>query len=60
MAALIQEELDLPVDLVIGKSGEFTVWVDQVCVEKKTLDGFPDDQACVNAVARALPESHRS
>lgn len=54
MAALLTEELDLPVELVVGRSGEFTVWVDAVCVAKKSLDGFPSDQECVDAVARAL------
>lgn len=54
MAALIQSELNVPVELVVGKSGEFTVWVDQTCVAKKTLMGFPDENECVDGVREAL------
>lgn len=54
MAARIKEELDSDVELIVGKPGEFTVWVDDRCVAKKTLMGFPDDDACVDGVAEAL------
>ncbi len=37
-----------------GSRGEFTVWVDGTVVAKKTLDGFPTEQACLEAVQGAL------
>ena len=37
-----------------GGRGEFTVWVDKTTVARKTLDGFPDDADCLDAVRAAL------
>lgn len=54
MAARIKEELGRDVELIVGKSGEFTVWVDDRCVAKKTMFGFPDDDECLDGVAEAL------
>lgn len=53
MAALIKTHLQLDTDLVEGKRGEFTVWVDEVCVAKKGEHGFPDDMDVLEAVTRA-------
>lgn len=54
MAARIEEELGVHCDIVPGDRGEFTVWVDDAIVARKTLDGFPEDSTCVQAVAKAL------
>lgn len=54
MADRIEKELGVPVEIIVGKSGEFTVWVGETCVAKKTLMGFPDDDDCVDGVAEAL------
>ncbi len=54
MADQIQRELGVPVEIIVGKSGEFTVWVGDQCVAKKTLMGFPDDDECLDGVREAL------
>lgn len=54
MAARIQESTGRPVELVRGGRGAFIVRVDGDVVIQKTIDGFPDDDACVQAVRGAL------
>jgi len=38
------------VTLEPGGRGEFSVWVDDAVVARKTLDGFPTPEACAAAV----------
>lgn len=54
MAALITAATGRPVDLEGGDRGEFTVWVDDEVVAKKTLMGFPDEDEVVRRVEAAL------
>lgn len=54
MAAAITDATDLPVELVPGDRGEFTVWVGDAVVARKTLDGFPEPVEVVRAVDHAL------
>jgi len=53
VAERLREELDVEVELVKGARGIFEVTVDGEVVAKKTLDGFPTDDACVEGVRRA-------
>ena len=41
--------------MIPGGRGIFEVAVDGQVVAKKTLDGFPTPEACVESVSRALP-----
>lgn len=54
MAALLEERLGVKAQLVVGRTGEFTVWVGEQVVARKTLDGFPSEETCLQAVASAL------
>ena len=54
MAASIKDALQLETDVVEGARGEFSVWVDDVCVARKDQGGFPDDRNVVSAVRRAV------
>ena len=54
MADTLKRELGVEPVLEVGRGGEFTVWVDQTCVAKKTYEGFPDDAECLDAVREAL------
>ena len=54
MAALLERELGHSVTITPGHRGEFTVWVDKLKVATKTIDGFPDDDECLEAVRDAL------
>ena len=54
MAALIEAETGTAPELVVGGRGEFTVWVGEETVAKKSADGFPTDEEAVAAVLRAL------
>lgn len=42
-------------DLVVGNSGEFTVWVDRAKVAEKTAGKFPEPAFVVAAVRAAGP-----
>jgi hypothetical protein len=54
VAALLEDRLGVKAQLVVGRSGEFTVWVGEALVARKTLDGFPTEQQCLEAVRAAL------
>ena len=53
MAAAIKSAVSVEPDLVEGARGEFTVWVGDRVVAKKTLRGFPTDEEIVRAVREA-------
>lgn len=53
MAAQLKQELGVDADLVIGGSGEFTVWVDDKKVAEKSWGRFPEPAAVVDAVRAA-------
>ncbi|MBA3458470.1 MAG: hypothetical protein H0T46_00800 [Deltaproteobacteria bacterium] len=53
MAAQLKQDLNVEAELIIGKSGEFTVWVDDRKVAEKTWSGFPDPDDVVDAVREA-------
>lgn len=50
MAAQLKQDLGLDTDLVVGKSGEFTVWVGERKVAEKTAGRFPEPAEVVTAV----------
>ncbi|CAN5914944.1 hypothetical protein BH11MYX3_BH11MYX3_29650 [soil metagenome] len=50
MAAQLKQDLGVVAELVVGSSGEFTVWVDDQKVAEKTWRGFPDPDDVVDAV----------
>lgn len=54
MAALIKKETGVPVEIVEGGRGEFTVWVGDHVVAQKSSLGFPSDEDAVAAVQQAL------
>ena len=54
MADLLKRELGVETKLIEGDRGEFTVWVKDEVVAKKTWLGFPDDQKVLAAVRQAL------
>jgi hypothetical protein len=51
VAAAITEKLEADVSIEPGSRGEFTVWVGDIVVARKTMDGFPTVEECVEAVA---------
>lgn len=53
MADKLREAHGVQVELVKGARGIFEVAVDGTVVAKKTMNGFPTDQACVEAVGAA-------
>ena len=54
MAAELENALGVETELVVGSSGEFTVWVDGKKVAEKKWS-FPDPEAVVAAVRAASP-----
>jgi hypothetical protein len=54
VAALIKAETGQDTELIEGGRGEFTVWVGDDVVSKKTTFGFPEDADAVAAVKKAL------
>jgi predicted Rdx family selenoprotein len=55
VAAQLKQELGVDSELVVGSSGEFTVWVDGKMVAEKTRGVFPDPAAVVAAVRAVTP-----
>lgn len=55
MAAELKQELGVIAELLVGTSGEFTVWVDDRKVAEKTWRGFPEPDDVVDAVRDASP-----
>ncbi len=56
MAAELKRELGLDTTLVVGSSGEFTVWLDDKLVAEKQHGQFPSPDDVVAAVEAALPQ----
>lgn len=54
MAALIKQETGIDAEIIEGRRGEFTVWVDEKTVAAKDANGFPADEEAVAAVRGAL------
>jgi hypothetical protein len=54
VAAKLKDELDVDTDLVVGNSGEFTVWFDGQKLAEKTRGLFPDPADVVTAVREAM------
>lgn len=55
MAAEIKRETGLDAQLLIGGSGEFTVWLDDKLLAEKKMGMFPSPDKVVAAVKAALP-----
>lgn len=54
MAAALQQELGIASDLVVGKPGEFTVWLGERLIAEKDHNGFPDPDNVVDDVRDAM------
>ena len=50
----MQKDLGLKAELLVGKSGQFTVSLDGEKVIEKSLFSFPDEQEIVAAVRKKL------
>jgi hypothetical protein len=55
VAAEVKRATGLDAQLLVGGSGEFTVWLDDKLVAEKKLGLFPSPDAVVQAVKAALP-----
>lgn len=53
MAAQLKQELGIETDLVVGASGEFTVWLGDQKVAEKTGRDFPVPDDVVDAIRDA-------
>jgi hypothetical protein len=54
VAAKLKDELDIDTELVVGGSGEFTVWFGGQKLAEKTRGLFPDPADVVTAVRNAM------
>jgi hypothetical protein len=54
VAALIKDKLGVDSEVIEGGRGEFTVWVGDEVVAKKSMLGFPSDEDALAAVKRAV------
>lgn len=55
MAAEIKRAIGLETQLLVGGSGEFTVWLDDKLVAEKKLGMFPSPDAVVAELKRLMP-----
>lgn len=53
MAATLKKELGVDAELIVGSSGEFTVWLGDKKVAEKSWGRFPDPAAVLAAVRAA-------
>jgi hypothetical protein len=53
VAAEVKRETGLEAQLVVGNSGEFTVWLDDQLLAEKKLGMFPSPEAVAAAVKAA-------
>jgi hypothetical protein len=53
VAAQLKQDLGVDTELIVGGSGEFTVWVDGKKVAEKQWGNFPEPTAVVAAVRNA-------
>lgn len=54
VAGLLRKELGLNAELIRGEPGEFTVWVANRMVARKSAARFPSDRKVLTAVRRAI------
>jgi len=54
VAATLRKALGAEVETIGGKTGEFTVWVDDKLVARKGWLRFPSDQTVLDGVRAAL------
>lgn len=50
MAAVIEKQLGVKAELVVGNPGEYSVWRDGARVYDKTAQRFPDDAEVIAAL----------
>ncbi len=55
MAAEIKRATGLDTQLLVGRSGEFTVWLDDKLIAEKKLGMFPSPDAVVAELKKILP-----
>jgi hypothetical protein len=55
VAAEIKRTIGLDTVLLVGRSGEFTVWLDDKLVAEKALGVFPSPDAVVAELKKLLP-----
>jgi hypothetical protein len=56
VAAQLEKELGIATELVVGNSGEFTVWWDGKIVAQKDRGAFPEPAAVVTALRAVRPD----
>jgi len=50
VAAQLKQDLGIDADLVVGGSGEFTIWLGDHKIAEKSSGRFPEPEAVVTAV----------
>jgi hypothetical protein len=58
VAAELKRETGMDAKLLVGSSGELSVWVDDRKVAEKQAGRFPSPEECVAAVRAALPQQN--
>ena len=51
---MLKQALGVDAALVVGRPGEFTVWVDDALIAEKQLSHFPEPDDIVDDVREAL------
>ena len=52
MAAVLKQETGIDPELIEGKRGEFTVWMDDELIAQKDANGFPSEDDVLAAVRK--------
>ncbi len=54
LADTINREIGTKANLMVGHVGEFTIWVDDKPVARKTLLGFPSEKKVIKGLKKEL------
>jgi hypothetical protein len=54
LAETIKRELSLDAKLMVGHVGEFSIWVEDKPIARKTIFGFPSEKKVVKSLKKEL------
>lgn len=54
LAEVINKEIGMKANLMVGHVGEFTIWVDDKPIVRKTIFGFPSESKVIKGLKKEL------
>jgi hypothetical protein len=54
LAEVINKEIGMKANLMVGHVGEFSIWVEDKPIARKTIFGFPSDSKVIKGLKKEL------